>query len=533
MTSSNQVYDVMNKEWKSTCRILLGGEIGELKDYEEWLQHYKTPMRMEKSSISGKQVNLLTSDYCQGAKFLSFDEVVTGKKFEPLNINQMKDVDSIVESLQERAGYTGNIILGNSKFVENCSNVIDSFYVYESIIVSNSKNIGFCDTVRGSENVFGFKGAANSGYTMKGCISTNNKRSFECYFTMGCSDCYYVAKLLNCRDCLFCFGAENKTHAIGNLELPRDKYLQIKTKLLDEIREALKKEKRIFSLLDVISGAATYGDKLTLEDKEKEKSFDKKVIEQAFSKTSSVILKKELENIDNYAAFLEKHVPKNIFLKSAVSGRQVGILSFASRVFSSYDVKNRIVSEDEIKQIGRISIDKNDVEKIDADQENLSKILSKIAYTTFDIREGNNVNVLKCVEQINAESCYNGSAFVHSKKCAYCFWPRESEYIFGSTNILESSFCMKSFYSKKVARAFEVDSCESCTDIYFSHNCENVHDSMFCFNEKNLRYAIGNAPLPVEKYRTTKAALLEQVAGELEKKKNIRWDIYNLGCGKV
>jgi len=74
----------------------------------------------------------------------------------------------------------------------------------------------------------------------------------------------------------------------------------------------------------------------------------------------------------------------------------------------------------------------------------------------------------------------------------------------------------------------EVDSCDNCTDLYYGHNCENVHDSMFCFNVKNLRNAIGNAPLPQNQYLKIKQMLKQQLIDELEEKKDLKWDIYNL-----
>jgi hypothetical protein len=79
-------------------------------------------------------------------------------------------------------------------------------------------------------------------------------------------------------------------------------------------------------------------------------------------------------------------------------------------------------------------------------------------------------------------------------------------------------------------RCFEIDCCGYCTDTYFSHNCENVNDSMFCFNKKNLRYAIGNAPLPQNDYKRIKSSLLAQIADELNSTKDLRYDIYNILC---
>jgi len=62
------------------------------------------------------------------------------------------------------------------------------------------------------------------------------------------------------------------------------------------------------------------------------------------------------------------------------------------------------------------------------------------------------------------------------------------------------------------------------------HNCENVQDSMFCFNTKNLKNAIGNAQLAQEKYLGVRNALLAQMHAELEKKKELKLDIYNVGA---
>jgi len=42
----------LNNAWKNTCRAVLGEEIGEFKDYEEWLSEYIPQTRIEKSAIS-------------------------------------------------------------------------------------------------------------------------------------------------------------------------------------------------------------------------------------------------------------------------------------------------------------------------------------------------------------------------------------------------------------------------------------------------------------------------------------------------
>jgi hypothetical protein len=114
----------------------------------------------------------------------------------------------------------------------------------------------------------------------------------------------------------------------------------------------------------------------------------------------------------------------------------------------------------------------------------LSTLLHPIAYLSLHSSAGTNRNMLDCAIITNSMDCYNGTAYVFSKKCGYSFWPRHSEYAFGSCATWNSAFCINTYYSKGLTRAFEADSCENSSDIYFSHNCENVHDSMFCFNAK-------------------------------------------------
>jgi len=96
----------------------------------------------------------------------------------------------------------------------------------------------------------------------------------------------------------------------------------------------------------------------------------------------------------------------------------------------------------------------------------------------------------------------------------------------------KSSFCINCYNSNRLTRCFEVDASQNCAGTYFAHNCENVQDSMFCFNAKNLHNAIGNAALPAEKFASIKGALLAQMHAELEKKKELKLDIYNIGSAR-
>ena len=531
MSMESQVYDIVSKAWESLCRTLFGQSVGGLKDYEEWLSEYLEIPKARKSAASGKSVYPVVDDYCEGARFVGFDELDFGRKFEPLNINDVKDIDDIIEALLERFCYTGNVVLGNSKFVESSTNVSDSHFVYNSAIVSDSKYVAYGEKLRRCAYIFGGRWHGESSHLVKSTQGFRITRCFECHNLYNSSDCYYCSKIDGCTDCMFSFGVRSKSRMIGNLDLSREKYRALKAKILSELAEELRKEKKVFSLFELIERADKIGSvaKLTLPKTEPPRP-DNKIIEAAFARTTSVLLGRKLAGIDNYAKFLQRHVPEITFAKSPLSGRQFASTYLTEKLARKYNIGGRMLPEDEAWALGELHARPEAMEGLRFDQDSLAKNIGSMAYFCFDEEVGKNSNMIDCVIITNAQDCYKGTANIYSKKCAYSFWPRESEEVFGSSTVLESAFCINCYHSKKLNRAFECDSCESCSDVYFSHNCENVHNSLFCFNSKNLNHAIGNSSLPADKYKSLKTDLLGQVVYELERTKNLKLDIYNLGC---
>ena len=522
----------LGRAWRSTCKVLFGQETAPLSDCAEWLREYDDILRVEKSSLSGKPVAFSLNEYAKRARFIGFDEVDPGRKFEPLSINEMKDVDGIVGALSERACYAGNIVLGHSSHAQNSSNVADSHYVIDSTVVSDSKYIGYSRYVKESEYCFGLLGSERVIHAVK-CMGSELKRCFECHMVQVLSDCYYCAKTQNCRECMFCFGLENGAYCIGNTALARDKYLPIKRKLLSEMAQALRKDGRLFSVLDIVVGAGRHKPDPRLKFKKgEEPPFDPKPVEAAFEKTTRLLFGRALPGMAGFGAYLDRHVPQNLPKKSALSGEPSIMCSYRKHIAKMYDLTRRLATDDELRKIGAIGIGEEEAARLEMNLCSLVERLHPIAYTNMDKITGKNSNYHNATVVMNAQDVCNGSSFSWCKKCAHCTIVTASEALFGSALLFDSSFCMKCYYSKNLTRAFEADTCESCSDIYFAHNCENVRDSMFCFNAKNLAHAIGNAELPADEYKRVKASLVAQMADELEKKHDLKWDIFNIG-GKI
>ncbi|MEM2138431.1 MAG: hypothetical protein QW568_05055, partial [Candidatus Anstonellaceae archaeon] len=414
---ASQVYDSLNKAWKSTCRVLFGSEAGELANCAEWLAEYDEKIMHAKSGVSGKEVSFSQNEYDLSSRFAAFDEIEYGRKFAPVSINEMKDIDSLASAISERLVYTGNVVLGKSGLVERSSNIQDSHFVLESTVVSDSKYVGYSRYVSHGEYVFGLLGSDRGTHAVK-CMGSDIKRCFECHMVNYLSDCYYCAKTQNCRECFFCFGMENGAYAVGNTPLPREKYMAIKSKLLPEIASALKRDGKVFSLLEILEKCSAMKPDSRLKfKKEAEKPFDIKPIEKAFASAADLLFGKNIGNLASFEKYLERHVPQNLITRSPLSASPVVADGYRVHLLKKFKIEHRMATEDEMRSIGAMSR-LCDLEGLAIDAELLAKKLHPVAYTNLDKVSGKCGNYRNAPVIIDSTDCMEGCAFLYSKKCA-------------------------------------------------------------------------------------------------------------------
>jgi len=246
----------INSAFKSTCKTLLGGEIGELREYEKYLQKYVEPVKKTKSAISGKDV-YFTHNYADGTRFISNDEMGEYAKIiakAKLDVNEIKDIDSIVSAIGEKVYYSGNILLGKSSDANVANRLVDSSVINKSHDVFYSKFVSHSYLVKYAEYVFG---SVSIGKGMNSCIKCfetyDDSRVFECLRVYQSSGCTYSANLEHCQDCMYSFNLRSKRNCIGNLQLEKSEYLGLKEKLLEGIRDELEKKKDIVSIIEIVA----------------------------------------------------------------------------------------------------------------------------------------------------------------------------------------------------------------------------------------------------------------------------------------
>lgn len=214
-------------------------------------------MNVAKSAASGKMV-YVSENYCKEAKVEAYAEAQK-EIAKPLNVNSIKDIDSLFSAAQERFAYAGDKILGNSKFVEQSDNCIDVIYARQCREVYSSEYMAYCQMIDGSKHMFGCSFGTLSSFCVNATEVYKSQRVFESSMSMYSGDIFFSHNSNNSQELVFCFNQFSKRHRIGNCELEPDKYSTMKEKLLAEIAGDIVRKKRIPSLVEITSGGLADG----------------------------------------------------------------------------------------------------------------------------------------------------------------------------------------------------------------------------------------------------------------------------------
>ncbi len=241
--------------WDSTCKTIFGQSLGPLSQFEPYLK--EALVGQPALSVFSKRPVWVTSPHFDAAgRFFDYaNELPQYDKLNaPLDVNQLKDIDSVVEAVQERLVYAGNKVMGRSQMVEHSDNITDSLDVQHSVLIVRSQHMAYCSFMLGGEYCFGCTDFTNQPTALIRCFYGNStKRSFECAYPVSSSDCLFCYNIEGCNDCLFTFSEKNKRNMIGNVQLAPDAYKRLKAKLVGEIAQELASKKRYpLSITDML-----------------------------------------------------------------------------------------------------------------------------------------------------------------------------------------------------------------------------------------------------------------------------------------
>jgi len=442
----------LQSAFDTTSKVLFGAPLGALSDFAPYLSEIMLPCQTARSSVSGKEVMLSSQSYSKGARVASQDELAALKS-TPFSPNDIRDIDSLFRAAQERAVFCGNKVFGKSMEVKGVDNCFDCFGVEFSHNVFEVKSGAYLAYQRESECVFGACGFPGSQFSMRVFNGIGAIRCFECYIGRNLSETYYAFNCIGCRDCMFAFNLRGKRHVIGNLELPRERYLELKNKLVAEMGGELRRKKRLFSIADLAFIGREKGG-----IKADETIVDSPIppkIEDAFSKTTQLLFGRKRTDIRSHSAWLQRHAMdvKNVKGASGSPTYRMEWLPIAGKIPA-----DRLLPLNEAMDYS----EKNHIQIGQGESPALCEVAAraaKIARFSFEFVDGYNENCVDIPSIFTGYDSYKMWDVTESKYSAYCTAATKSEYIFGAhLRVLLSQFCINCFDSTKLNSCFEVDS---------------------------------------------------------------------------
>ncbi len=428
-----------------------------------------------------------------------------------------------MEQINDRVYYAGNKSFGNSSELIDCDTCTDVTNAKESHHISGTKYAAYCSYVRyGSEYVFGSGWFLRSKYLIRCMGADNLTRAFECYVSPQCSDAFFCFNCWASSHIMFSFNQRSKRYCIGNNELPKDRYFELRKKLVDESREYLEKHKSFPSIFEPKPMSEMQRKALLAKTpKTRETKGDLAPIDEAFRTTSRVIFGTEIGNVDDNTELLTERpdIPKQITTFFGNEG-------FYPPVFFFKNIPKNlmIIGEEELVSAeAKITI---------SSEESLQSIIQKmgdISLFRIDMTEGKISNIVKSSLIYHGINAYYVDDLTFGKNCAYCTFALTTEAVFGSFRAIHSKYCIRCEGPYNCTACFECDVCTNCSNCYYCHNCEGCSDCMFCFNVKSKRYAIGNVEIGKEKYLKIREIVLKELVEEIKNRK-LKFNVYSLGC---
>ncbi len=244
---NSELYEKLDSGWRTTCKLVLGQDIGELKDYEKWLLKNVHKPAIQKSLVSGKQI--LSCD--KYPRVIGEDEVEQLKNKIADNVEDATSIQDLMTHVKPLAVYVGNRSSGSILNAELCDYYTNSRHIYYSSYVIYSKYVAYSYDINDCENVYGISENRASTFHISSYACYETSVCFESLYGINSSNVMFSQNCENIRHALFCFNAQSLSYAVGNIEVGKKRYEQVKKMVLDQVVDELLETKNLkMSILD-------------------------------------------------------------------------------------------------------------------------------------------------------------------------------------------------------------------------------------------------------------------------------------------
>lgn len=237
------------KAFQTITGVVLGKKLEGYKDYQNWLSRGILGQEEAKSSISGKPIYLPPFSFYSKlkSKLVTINEaydIVGNKQLseKELDLLLLSNASDILKNISTT---TMDTEYGINTNVAESSLYYASHTCFRGIGLNRSKCSLYSFWPRFSEYTLGCYYLFSSQFCIKCYNSENLTRCFEMSDCNNCTDSMFCHNSENLSNCMFCFNVKSKKYAICNVELPHEKYKEIKSMVLAYIYGELEKKKHL------------------------------------------------------------------------------------------------------------------------------------------------------------------------------------------------------------------------------------------------------------------------------------------------
>lgn len=182
------------------------------------------------------------------------DEDAQAASAKKMAAGKDESLSSIAANLKDFAYFVPTYAEGKNINVEDTFSYLDCQNICQGFDPFTSKNSACFFSIMDCDALFGAYRVIGASFSIHIYNSYYVQRCFEMDSAIKCTDCYFCHNVENLDNCMFCFNTKAKRYAIGNVEVGKEKYLQIKAQLLERIVPSLEKNGRLgFDICDVLS----------------------------------------------------------------------------------------------------------------------------------------------------------------------------------------------------------------------------------------------------------------------------------------
>ena len=237
----------IEKGFAATCKVLFHKPVGGIAECEGWLSENTVRIRTLKSPFG--------AETCYPEKLSVFSEFPAGRRvgiYESVALGKLGVAPEDLGSLGKLVASLGKIGYFTSEFMsgEN-SNVIGSpvayhgTNIYKTYDATHADNAGVCFLALNSKHVYGCGRILESQFSLKCYNSLYLNRCLELDSCSKCADSYFCHNCEGLQDAMFCFNMKGKRNVIGNTQLEKGKYAQLRDSLVAEMAGEIGKTKAL------------------------------------------------------------------------------------------------------------------------------------------------------------------------------------------------------------------------------------------------------------------------------------------------